>query len=112
MGIKAHIVTEITYKYGFETFSNKQISVENMLEENGIDVRTHHDSEGNARMYIHTQGTSGKMYQRYIAKLEELPPEDEHEYVSTYTNKDVRAILAGWWEHRDKKSGIIRVDWF
>jgi len=113
MGIRANIITKFTCEYGSSTFNYKQVEVQEMLEQNGVDVLMQWNADGGGRMEISTDGDSGKMYGRYLAKLEVLPPGDKHEYLGPdYTNLDVLVHLKNWWDYRDKKDKVIRVDWF
>jgi len=116
MGYRAHIVTECIRKHGgFEAFNWKANEVQEMLEKNGIDVRIQRIDVESAMWEISTAGDSGKMYQRFIAKLETLPPDEINEFFlpdGGYTNEDVKDVLENWWGYRDKRDDVIRVDWF
>ena len=116
MGYRAHIVTELIRKHdGSSIFSRKASEVQEMLEKNGIDVRIVQRDIDSARWEISTYKESGKMYQRYIAKLEMLPPDEINEFFAEndrYTNENVKGILEEWWKYRDKQDDVIRVDWF
>jgi len=116
MGYRAHIVTKITREHnGSSTFNRNTEEVLEMLEKNGIDVHTKWHDIDSASWEISTLGDSGKMYQRYIAKLETLPQNETNEFFterSEYTNQDIKETLEEWWDHRDQRDDVIRVDWF
>ena len=116
MGFRANIVTECVHKHdGSSVFNRKAKEVQDMLEKNGIDVRTRWLDLESAKWEISTSGTSGKMYQRFIAKLETLPPDEINEFFTEggeYTNENVKEILEEWWRYRDKQDDVIRIDWF
>ena len=108
MGVRAHVITQENKNDGGEYFNNRMPEVMDMFDNNGIPFeigRKDHwmiDCENGA-------------FQRYVDKLETLPPDEIHEDFlecsNAYTNEWVFDCLKAWLQHIDPKENVIRLYW-
>ena len=64
-----------------------------------------------------TNEETGVSFESVLEKLAELPPDEvseafeDEEKENQWTNGRLVTILKEWFETRDEKDGVIRVDW-
>ena len=109
MGIRAYVVSEYVCNYANEgscEFNYQAEQVIEVLTDNGIDIWQASETDDYSNLEIKDLKKFGEL----IAKLEALPPDEEHETIEDYTNSEVAAVFKEWAKH--VIDGVIRIRWF
>jgi len=109
MGIRAHVVSEYVCNFAEEgscEFNYQAEQVVQVLLDNDIKIWQADEHDDYSNLEIKDLEKFGEL----IAKLESLPPDDEHETIEDYTNSQVASVFKEWAKH--VIDDVIRIRWF
>jgi len=109
MGLWAHVIKKYDIKYAdgawFNYDAEKLLSY---LEDNNVEVLL--DDVDNSYSHWEIPPSAIVELDALASVIEELPPDDNHEELTEYTNGRIAKIFRDWLKYPTK--GSIRIEWF
>ena len=109
MGLRAHVIEKYEVEYVDGAWFNYGAEeLRSYFEDNNIDVHLEDIDNSYSRWEIPPSGIVE--LNALVSEIEKLPPDDSHEALTEYTNRQVANIFREWLKYPTDE--YIRINWF